>query len=941
MASTDVADFEHAVQNADRESADEAALEHWTSADALWSGPPNALGGSALLEPTEARLRRSRAQAVLHHAECLYRLGQNEHVLRVAGAAQSADPCDERLAAVCARALAATGHKAAALELLSTTRASLRDQLGISPSDLFIEVEDRIVRESANLETVDTTPAAAPRGIAFVGRAAEIATLLDARPGLHVVVGEPGSGKTALVAHVATQLTATGHTVLWAKATQTPSRPMEPLAELLTKIAEATEHTDQSDALRSALSRLAPDLVVGDVSQPASRDGLLTLTREAIEQFIEVTGQVVLVVDDAQWLDRSSAQVIDTLVDDANLPIVVTSRESIPNHLPFLADESRRVSISRLDPLTRTEVESLVKHELASLPLETTTDLLLAQSGGNALFVTLLADLLSEGALDRSALPPNVLVTVKNRLASLSADAQRTLEIASVFSDSFLVEILSELAPDAERHVAEATSQGLLVSADAPGRYRFAHALVAEAAYQLLADGSKLELHDEIGRLLEAWGAAAAEYALHCGEAAPLDPNRAVRSHLFAAREFAASFDWDTAVLHAQRGIGYHDEFQLEPAALHAELLVIAGAAWRAQGRPEGDELLLAGVELAIDHEEIATSVMGLLALCTHGRMASAEGPVIYGYLERALSFGLTVAQRGQLLACKATLVSISPLQQEGRHAHDRAFDMLNRFEDEAARREILLRTHLGFPHPADFHKRIASTEMLSEMAGNDPDLLYEVAFLSLGTAMVSGDTATATASLASLQDLRPRIRMRRRDYGVRFSEAAWARYTGDLDQAEALLDTAMQIGAESFDDSWTLFVYAAIMSSIREAQGRLHELLPLIDQWIEGDPDWPTWHATAAACAASMNDAERATSEMDWLKRDGFACLSPDVSWPAMFSLLTGPVMLLEDAEAANMLLPLIEPYAGINLWNGACVHKSADEVIDIYRQVANKSQA
>lgn len=468
-----------------------------------------------------------------------------------------------------------------------------------------------------------------------------------------------------------------------------------------------------------------------------------------------------------------------------------------------------------------------------------------------------------------------------------------------------------------------------------PGRYRFAHVLVAEAAYQLLADGSRLELHDEIGRLLEESGASAAEYAMHCGEAAVLDPTRAVQSHLFAAQEFATSFDWDTAVLHAQRGSSYHTEYELEPSAHQAELLVLAGAAWRAQGRPEGDELLIPGVELALDHANLSAAITGLLALCTHGRMGTDEGVEIHGLLQRALGLGLSVAQRAQLLAAEAALVSISPLQEIGRRSHSRAFDMIGRFDDSDARREILLRTHLGFPHPADFDKRVAATEMLKEMAGNDPDLLYEVAFLSFGTAMVLDDSDTAAASLAALQELGPRIRMRRRDYGVRFSEAAWARFTGDLDAAEALLDNAMQIGSESFDESWTLFVYAAIMSSIREEQGRMHELLPLADQWIAADPSWPTWHAVAASGAASMTDLDRARDELDWLKRDGFECLSPDISWPAMFSILTEPVVFLNDVEAAQMLLTLIEPYAGLNLWNGACIHKPADEVIGIYQHV------
>jgi len=935
-AASDCSEYQALLQRASK-SADADAVALLKQAGELWADSLPAFAEATLLEPLNARLRGLRQRSLVDHSECLYRLGRYDEAADVALDAHHADPSDERLSIAAAQSLAATGRKSTAIQLMTATRDALRNEMGLSPSDQFQSAEAAIVQMQSGPASVDS-PAVAPAvGMPVVGRHDERVSLADAGNGLHVVLAEPGAGKSTLLSHVMADMADRGRTVLATQASQTPTRAMEPLASLLTTIAQAVPVDDHSDALRSALSRLAPDFVEGPVSQPASREGLLALAREAIQDFAAMTSDVVVVIDDAQWLDRSSVHVINALIDTTALCIVVGSRLSIPPGIEFLLDEQRHTATIRLEPLTQADIEQLVAQYLPSLPQEATIESLLSQSGGNALFLSLLADLMAEGGLADGALPSNVLLTVQQRLANLPMHSQRTLEIASVFTDSFPLAVLADLAPTAEADVAAAVADGLMVKADTPKTFRFAHSLVAESAYQLLPHGSRLELHDEVGRLLEAWGATAAEYSLHCGEAAELDPTRAARSHLFAAQEFAVAFDWETAFLHAQRGLGYHHDYQLAPSTMTADLHVIVGKALRSQGNPEGDPSLIDGVRLALEHEHLDTVVDGLLALCDHGRMSTPTGPEIYDLLKQALTAGLTVSQRAQLLACEGSLLAISIHQERGRQAHSRAFEMVEPGSDLAAKQAVLIRTHLGFPHPADFEMRVRATESLQQIAGNDPDLLWEVAFLSFGSAMVQGDEATAKRCLEEMRELTPRIRMRQRNYGLRFSEAAWARYGNDLDLAERLLAEAMEIGQESFDDGWTLVIYAAIMSSIRQAQGRLHELLPLADEWMRLDPEWPTWHVIAAACAAETGDHDRAQHELDWLKRDDFGCLIPDSSWGAMFSFLTQPVAFLGDRQSAATLLEMVEPYAGLNLWNGACIHGSADDAIATFRRVAD----
>ncbi|MCZ1005478.1 ATP-binding protein [Streptomyces lydicus] len=160
-----------------------------------------------------------------------------------------------------------------------------------------------------------TAPAAQPArvaGHALVGREAEMELLgafLAGVPrlgGSLVVLGEPGVGKTALLAAVAGQAGAAGMQVLHATGVQYRAQTSYgALRQLLTSVPEGRAAVADLPALAAAL-----DFKRGRApGQDAVAEAVITLVAELSRK-----QPVLLVLDDAQWLDRASAAVLGRVV---------------------------------------------------------------------------------------------------------------------------------------------------------------------------------------------------------------------------------------------------------------------------------------------------------------------------------------------------------------------------------------------------------------------------------------------------------------------------------------------------------------------------------------------------------------------------------------------------------------------------------------------------
>jgi class 3 adenylate cyclase/tetratricopeptide (TPR) repeat protein len=217
---------------------------------------------------------------------------------------------------------------------------------------------------------------------------------------------------------------------------------------------------------------------------------------------------VVLVIDDWQWADDASKQVLGRLVrsiHDQRVLIVLGTR-SIGRDDPVLG------SLPRLELTPFTEVESLrTVHALVNAPLKDWVALgMHRRSGGNPLFLeelcrSLLPEHESGEELEEVAIPSTVHSLIHTRVARLAPSQAELLQAASIVGNEATIELLRALVPDDafDDVVGDLIAAGLLRAGDAPGSLRFQHGITREVVYESVRVRDRRRLHAEVARVIE------------------------------------------------------------------------------------------------------------------------------------------------------------------------------------------------------------------------------------------------------------------------------------------------------------------------------------------------------------------------------------------------------------------------------------------------------
>ncbi|MCC7541057.1 MAG: protein kinase [Deltaproteobacteria bacterium] len=238
--------------------------------------------------------------------------------------------------------------------------------------------------------------------------------------------------------------------------------------------------------------------------------------RLALEDWIAGTverGPLLLVLEDAQWADAASIELVERVVeslDDAPLTVVVAGRDAPEGPLRG-AFASLPVTAIRLSGLSAGAIRDLASElgvpELSDDAARALTD----RTQGNPLFaVEILRSVGAGAALDalEAALPLTVEAAIQGRLDALPASERELCKRASVLGGSFDARDLGALGIDG----AEASLRSLRrtdVLGVAPGsdprapRYRFRSGLVEEVAYRLVAPDVAAGWHLAAARHLE------------------------------------------------------------------------------------------------------------------------------------------------------------------------------------------------------------------------------------------------------------------------------------------------------------------------------------------------------------------------------------------------------------------------------------------------------
>jgi predicted ATPase len=298
---------------------------------------------------------------------------------------------------------------------------------------------------------------------------------------------------------------------------------------------------------------------------------------------------VLMVFEDAHWIDPTSRELLDLAVDRVRRLPVLLAITFRPEFQPPWGDRSGVTTLS-VNRLGARDGETLVRKLAGKAAL---TPDIVAEIVERTDDVPLFAEELTKAVLESAAqgdrvaavltttssaglaVPATLHASLMARLDRLGPAAKEIAQIGAVLGREFAYELIEPVAQRPERELQAAlghlSDAGLLFCrGTAPhASYLFKHSLVQDAAYSTLLRGRRQELHARVAAALEEHFADLVErqpelLAHHLTAAG--DTKRAVDQWLRAGQHAAERLAYVEAIAHLERGLGLLQSLPESPA---------------------------------------------------------------------------------------------------------------------------------------------------------------------------------------------------------------------------------------------------------------------------------------------------------------------------------------------------------------------------------------
>jgi RecA/RadA recombinase len=782
----------------------------------------------------------------------------------------------------------------------------------------------------------------------FVGRAAQLAQLHASWEEISLgqarviaLVGEPGIGKTRLIARVAARAHADGGVVLYGRADEESVSPYQPFVEALRHYAAhragLTDEIQLPAAAAEELARLVPELfsrtartvVRAEDTRERSRHELF----DAIARLLlHAAGsqRLLLALEDLHWADVPTLLLLRHLLrrGAASRLLIVATYSDLEadtggplGHV--LADFRREAGMETipLKGLCRSETAALVAaHARGGYADRALASRLFDQTGGNPFFIE---ELLHSPPGARVAVPEGVKGVIGRRLDRLTPATLETLTLAAVLGCDFRLASLQavvveqtqdELLASLEAAVA---ARLILEDPDEVDRFSFTHALVRQTLYERPIASRRLRLHGCVAVALECAPLAVhpAELAHHYFQAREVGgAAKAIVYSLKAAKASQEAHAYEDAAAHYERALVALELVNHEDAAARCDVLLALGAArWRASERDPRASYAEA-LELArrLDSSDrLARAVLGA------GGRFYAPGATDVAYIDlleealAALEPGDSVLRVKLLARLAEKLVFAQPAQRAAELAAE-AIGMARRLGEAEALAAALMGHHAALLDTEHARERRRVGEEALALAGELGALelgalgrhwlLYDLAEL--------GELEEAHRRQAELDQIADELQQPLYRHSSLAWHCVWAGLAGRFEKAERIARESVRL-AEHAGAPDAHAHFTAQLVALRREQGRLRELLPELERLAGTDPAASAWCSVLPLAYLEAGDRTRAEGAYESALGGGVATAPRSLFWLTAVGSLAEAAAQLGDPDGAALLYTALEPYA------------------------------
>ena len=395
------------------------------------------------LDELRSRVRAQYRRALLRQIDMARRDGRWAQVDEWARRCLEADPLNEEATLAHAEAVAMSGSKAQALQIIDRYLDELGDR------NRVIGLPAKVLRRRVS-ESAPDRPRGDQESIPLIGREREVAKLNDTLRGTLkgrsttlFMLGAAGIGKSRLARELVSIAGMRGWRSCSAQLQASDAqRPLGVCVDLFGALLKQPGALGCSPASLAQL-RLLTEHDVGTGAEPqrsqeaeAVQERLRRAAGDLLESVVS-EGPLVLVIDDVHWCDDASIRLLQHLmVHCGKLPVMwaLTARhegkyEAVRESLADVQGETMR--LSPLTPERASELFGTLASRSGGDAPQVSAELTTAVTGGNPLFVLELARHVRE-TRQASSLPHSLRALIRDRAARLSSTAQHVLHTCAV-----------------------------------------------------------------------------------------------------------------------------------------------------------------------------------------------------------------------------------------------------------------------------------------------------------------------------------------------------------------------------------------------------------------------------------------------------------------------------------------------------------------------------